>query len=178
MKTVHEAYFLQILKHPNVLAHKRTMVRKGTIVLATEYCDLGELHALLTASRRPLSERFVRHALLQCALGLSHMHARHVAHRDIKPENILVASGGYFKVPPRPPTVHPTTKDWLCPSVCLLVSMRALSLYTSQSHEHTRARTQKGWAMNVCPAASLKLRSWSVGQSRRIRSAARRESLW
>eukprot|EP00241_Pyramimonas_parkeae_P006161 CAMPEP_0114243920 /NCGR_PEP_ID=MMETSP0058-20121206/11057_1 /TAXON_ID=36894 /ORGANISM="Pyramimonas parkeae, CCMP726" /LENGTH=392 /DNA_ID=CAMNT_0001356813 /DNA_START=225 /DNA_END=1403 /DNA_ORIENTATION=+ len=97
-RVVQEAYFLQLIKHANVVAHKRTVVRQGKIVLVTEFCDLGDLHTLLRSSDKPFSERFIRHALLQCAMGLSRMHKCNIAHRDVKPGNVLMTSNGFFKL--------------------------------------------------------------------------------
>lgn len=89
---------MQKLNHPNVLAHIRTAVLRNRIVAVTEYCEAGDLGSLLHASRAPFSEGFVRHAVLEIASGLAHMHAHLVAHRDVKPENVLMTSDGHFKV--------------------------------------------------------------------------------
>mmetsp|Transcript_24294 Transcript_24294/g.46103 ORF Transcript_24294/g.46103 Transcript_24294/m.46103 type:complete len:895 (+) Transcript_24294:145-2829(+) len=98
VKVVQEAYFLQLFDHANVVAHKRTIVRHGKIVLVTEFCDKGDVHTLLKRADRPFSERFICHTLLQCAMGLSRMHACNIAHRDVKPANILLKSGALFKL--------------------------------------------------------------------------------
>jgi len=67
-------------------------------MVATEYCDYGDLEELVKKRSTPFSEQFILHMLLQCAMGLASMHSNLVAHRDIKPSNILLTSKGLFKV--------------------------------------------------------------------------------
>mmetsp|Transcript_42942 Transcript_42942/g.81898 ORF Transcript_42942/g.81898 Transcript_42942/m.81898 type:complete len:874 (+) Transcript_42942:317-2938(+) len=98
VKVVQEAYFLQMFNNNNIVNHRRTLVRTGKLVLLTEFCDCGDLHTLITAGSEPFGERFIRHVLLQCAMGLACMHSHHVAHRDVKPSNILLCSNGIFKL--------------------------------------------------------------------------------
>jgi hypothetical protein len=40
---VQEAYFMQILSHPNILCHQETIVMRRKILLVTEYCELGDM---------------------------------------------------------------------------------------------------------------------------------------
>lgn len=115
VKVVQEAYFLQMFKNINIVGHRRTLVRKGKLVLMTEFCDRGDLHSLIASGCESFSERFVRHTLLQCAMGLECMHAHRVAHRDIKPSNILLTSQGIFKVREHQPSFKPRcrlTSNW------------------------------------------------------------------
>lgn len=95
---VQEAYFLAMLKHPNIVKHVETFVHNGQLMLVTEYCSLGDLQQHLNELRFPFSEQFVRSMLLQLALAVSHMHMHTVAHRDIKPSNIYITAEGIVKV--------------------------------------------------------------------------------
>ncbi|XP_050357899.1 ribosomal protein S6 kinase alpha-5-like isoform X1 [Nymphalis io] len=58
--------------------------------LVTELAPGGEVSALVGAGGA--GERAARRVLVQLALAVRHMHARHVVHRDLKPENILLSS--------------------------------------------------------------------------------------
>jgi len=96
---VQEAYLLAMLDHPNIVAHKETLVSNGQLIVVTEWCNYGDLSSIMKRSNHnPFSEQFIRSTLFQLAYGVAHMHSRGVAHRDIKPANIFITDRGVVKL--------------------------------------------------------------------------------
>lgn len=94
---VREAYFMQTLKHPNLVTLNDMFLEDGCITLVSEYCDKGDLQSLIDL-KLPFTEDFVIHVLFQLAMGVAYIHHQHVAHRDIKPANVFITSKGIIKV--------------------------------------------------------------------------------
>ena len=97
---VHESYILQLVKHPNVIDLKETIIKNQKLILILEYARHGDLPAVCTlpSLNSALRQRMALHVLHQMAQALDYLHFHNVAHRDIKPVNIVLCDHGTFKV--------------------------------------------------------------------------------
>lgn len=71
------------------------------MIIITEYCERGDLGALIKetkAKNQELSEEFILSVMAQMLLGLNFLHKNRIMHRDIKPGNIFIASNGEIKL--------------------------------------------------------------------------------
>jgi len=66
--------------------------------LATEFCDQGELFALVQSRPATIGDREVRDFMRQLLQAVNHLHRHNVGHRDISLENILVQGGNRLKL--------------------------------------------------------------------------------
>ena len=85
------------LSSPCVVPLLGAFFDQGTIVLASEYMDLGDLKRFV-ARVGPLSGHALRHVARRALQGLAYLHRAYLVHRDIKPDNILVDHKGNIKI--------------------------------------------------------------------------------
>jgi serine/threonine protein kinase len=99
--SVTEAYCAALLDHVNIVKHHQTFIHQGLLVVASEYCGLGDLQTLIDAAdamQQPFTEGMVLAVLLDMCSGVAWMHRNSIAHRDIKPENVFVGADGVSKL--------------------------------------------------------------------------------
>ena len=88
---VREAELLQRLDCPYVV-HGHETFQEGTVLyIVMEYCEGGDLHAILTRRQGQLfPEEQVADWFVQIVLGLAYLHSKNVIHRDLKTQNIFL----------------------------------------------------------------------------------------
>ena len=96
-----ERRLLKSVDHPFVVKFYGEYESPSEVALLQEFCQGGELFALLhpqTGEEHgiPSSEARFHAAVIQRAV--SHIHSRGIIYRDLKPENVLIDSNGYCKV--------------------------------------------------------------------------------
>jgi tRNA A-37 threonylcarbamoyl transferase component Bud32 len=99
-----EARLLATLDHPNVVRLLDFGDVQGSLLLALEHVDGGDLGALLSGTR--LAPPLAAHIALEVARALDYVHRRtdesgqplHIIHRDVSPQNILLSTGGEVKL--------------------------------------------------------------------------------
>jgi hypothetical protein len=85
------------LSSPHVVQLLGAYLHEDSIVLASEYMDLGDLKRLVEHSG-PLPECVLKHVLRQALLGLGYLHRNRQVHRDIKPDNVLINHRARVKI--------------------------------------------------------------------------------
>ena len=96
-----ERRLLKSVDHPFVVKFYGEYESPSEVALLQEFCQGGELFALLhpqTGEEHgiPSSEARFHAAVIQRAVG--HIHSRGIIYRDLKPENVLIDSNGYCKI--------------------------------------------------------------------------------
>lgn len=99
-----EARLLATLDHPNVVRLLDFGEVKGSLLLALEHVDGGDLGALMTRQRMP--PPLAAYVVHEVAQALDYVHARtdetgqslHIVHRDVSPQNILLSTAGQVKL--------------------------------------------------------------------------------
>lgn len=111
-----EARHMQVVSlHPHIVSYERVFLHQEparrraraavtrnalpsySMVIVLEYCDGGDLHALL-AKRSPHrwgEDDELLSAYAQLASALQYCHQSGIIHRDIKPENVLLHKGRF-----------------------------------------------------------------------------------
>jgi len=91
-----EVKVLSSSEHANVVAYYDSFVEDGVLHIVMEYCDKGDLQALLKRARAKglssLPEGRVWPMLVQMALGLHYLHSKRILHRDFKTGNVFLKS--------------------------------------------------------------------------------------
>lgn len=88
-----EFTLLSKLDHPNIVRVVGLYEDKLRYYVITEYCQGGELFALL-ARRKVFTEAEAGRIMGQLISAVAYCHERKVIHRDLKPENVLVEGDG------------------------------------------------------------------------------------
>jgi len=99
-----EARLLATLDHPNVVRLLDFGEVKGSLLLALEHVDGGDLAALMTRLRMP--PPLAAYVVHEVARALEYVHTRtdeagrslHIVHRDVSPQNILLSRAGGVKL--------------------------------------------------------------------------------
>lgn len=94
-----EAKLLSKLKHPNIVSYKDSFEKEGTLFIAMQYCEGGDLYTKLKENKgQALDERQVVEWFVQIAMALQYMHERNILHRDLKTQNIFLTKSKIIKV--------------------------------------------------------------------------------
>ncbi|XP_021349769.1 serine/threonine-protein kinase Nek4-like isoform X2 [Mizuhopecten yessoensis] len=94
-----EAKLLSKLKHPNIVSYKDSFEKDGTLFIAMQYCEGGDLYNKLKENKgQALEERQVVEWFVQIAMALQYMHERNILHRDLKTQNIFLTKSKIIKV--------------------------------------------------------------------------------
>eukprot|EP00435_Cladocopium_sp_Y103_P053253 s1204_g17.t1 len=114
-RAMREVHFLRSLCHPNVLRIRSAFLHHFSLVLSVEFCDLGDLQALVSkrrelrdqedlATRRlrcfeapGFLEGTVKGMLVQMVSALDYIHSAGILHRDLKSSNIFLTQRGVVK---------------------------------------------------------------------------------
>lgn len=84
------------LNHPNIVKSIRLCHHSGRWNHVMEYCEQGELYALIM--KRYLRRKDNLCLFKQLLQGVAFLHRNGIAHRDIKPENLLLTNEGHLKI--------------------------------------------------------------------------------
>jgi hypothetical protein len=90
-----EARAMAKLSHPHVVQVYDLGELDGSVYVAMEYVDGGDLRAWLAG---PHSRAQILDTFLQAGRGLAAAHAIGIVHRDFKPANVVIGSNGRAKV--------------------------------------------------------------------------------
>ncbi|EPQ14373.1 Serine/threonine-protein kinase Nek3 [Myotis brandtii] len=94
-----EAVLLAKMKHPNIVAFKKSFEAEGHLYIVMEYCDGGDLMQKIKHQKGKLfPEDMILNWFTQMCLGVNHIHKKHVLHRDIKSKNIFLTQNGQVKL--------------------------------------------------------------------------------
>src|SRR5690554_3940162 len=86
-----EVQVLSKLKHPNIVSYIDSFVDNGSLYIAMDYADGGDLYqAIKNQKGVHFSEHQVIDWFVQLCLALKHVHDRKILHRDLKSQNIFL----------------------------------------------------------------------------------------
>ncbi|KAL4957550.1 kinase-like domain-containing protein [Aspergillus filifer] len=86
------------LDHQNIIREFELLpIGAGNLCTCMEYCAGGDLHSLITATRK-VPEDEANCLLKQLLRGVRYLHEGGIAHRDLKPENLLLTHRGCLKI--------------------------------------------------------------------------------
>ncbi|KAL4793742.1 kinase-like domain-containing protein [Aspergillus venezuelensis] len=86
------------LDHQNIIREFELLpIGAGNLCACMEYCAGGDLHSLITATRK-IPEDEANCLLKQLLRGIRYLHEGGIAHRDLKPENLLLTHRGCLKI--------------------------------------------------------------------------------
>lgn len=104
---VSEVNLLRELKHPHIVRYYDRIIDRSntTIYIVMEFCEGGDLGALIAKHRREkryMDEEFILKIMHQLVSALQECHRRkdgaHVLHRDLKPANVFLDSSDNVKL--------------------------------------------------------------------------------
>jgi NIMA (never in mitosis gene a)-related kinase len=95
IEALQEVKILEKLDHPNIVAFREAFLSADgrALYIIMSYCESGDLEQRIQAARRRaqyFSENQIIDWILQIAMALKYLHARHILHRDLKPQNIFL----------------------------------------------------------------------------------------
>ncbi|KAM4796081.1 serine/threonine-protein kinase Nek3 [Rhinophrynus dorsalis] len=94
-----EAILLAKMKHPNIVAFRKSFEADGHLYIVMEYCDGGDLLEYIKHQKgKLLPEHKILRWFVQICLAVQHIHDKRVLHRDIKSKNIFLTQNGKIKL--------------------------------------------------------------------------------
>merc|ERR550519_2418312 len=91
-----ESLILRKLECPFLVGYFDAFIEKGSLYLALEYCEMGDVRTWLKGKTVP-EETFWKLFLPIC-LGLDYLHRNRILHRDFKTENIFLTAQEEVKI--------------------------------------------------------------------------------
>lgn len=85
-----EIEILKMLNHNCVIKFNNYTESNYIYYLNLEYCDQGDVYAMLKNNRDKITDEFVYEFTKQTSDGLAYIHNNQIIHRDIKLQNILI----------------------------------------------------------------------------------------
>ena len=95
---LHELTAYTKLQSPYLVSFLGAYHDSGSIIMATEYMELGSLQSFQRKKKEQLTVRVVCDIVYKALHGLHFLHSNHQVHRDVKPDNFLVNRKGEVKV--------------------------------------------------------------------------------
>lgn len=92
-QAIREVNLLASFEHPNVIRYYDSFVDDEILHIVMEYAQHGTLADRLKAQEgKAMDEAQIWKWSIQVAVGLQHMHSRHVLHRDLKSANVFITA--------------------------------------------------------------------------------------
>jgi len=91
-----EIWFLQTLRHPNIVTYKAAYELGDEVWITMEYMEGGTLQEAVTSSE--FSEGQIAYVTKEILKALAYMHSLGYAHRDLKSPNIMMSVEGDVKL--------------------------------------------------------------------------------
>ncbi len=91
-----EVYFLNMLRHPNIVSYYNSFVLPEEIWVAMEFLQGGTLSDACKA--RQFQEEEVAFTARELLQGVKYMHDHNLAHRDIKSPNVMLSTSAEVKL--------------------------------------------------------------------------------
>eukprot|EP00792_Barthelona_sp_PAP020_P001013 TRINITY_DN11676_c0_g1_i1.p1 TRINITY_DN11676_c0_g1~~TRINITY_DN11676_c0_g1_i1.p1 ORF type:complete len:445 (+),score=81.65 TRINITY_DN11676_c0_g1_i1:38-1336(+) len=92
--TLREIKYLMDIDHPNIIQILDIFVHEGTMYMATEYMNGGDMHKLIYNNQQKLNIQIIKSIFYQMLLAFEHLHSKNLSHRDVKMDNFLVKRDG------------------------------------------------------------------------------------
>ena len=91
-----EVFFLDTMRHPNIVAYYNSFVLPEEIWVAMEFLEGGTLSD--ACKSRPFKEDELAFVAQEMMRGVAYMHENHLAHRDIKSPNVMMSTSAEIKL--------------------------------------------------------------------------------
>ncbi|XP_044259072.1 serine/threonine-protein kinase Nek8 [Tribolium madens] len=98
---LNEVEILSNLNHPNIIKYLGSFQKEGSLIIAMEYADGGNLAQLINAKKNKneiFTEKSILNIVSQISAAISYMHMNKILHRDLKSANIFLNMNGNVKV--------------------------------------------------------------------------------
>jgi serine/threonine protein kinase len=88
--SLNEVAILSSLDNYYIVKYFDSFIEDNKLHIIMEYCEKGDISALIKSRTQPLKENRIWEIFLQSCLGLEYLHSRKILHRDIKTLNIFM----------------------------------------------------------------------------------------